>query len=413
LGAAARRSLSLAGTLALAGSVALGGGACSSEGAEETQTIPYRQDWTLEALVDFPYLDAEGAAQITELTVGGRVDEDNFASRGDVIVEFSDELNTGGTNNGPRIRVELRRFTFATSESDAQLDFDRLQLWAFTGTVEPTPDKDAEDSCVASAWQNDCEIRVWYDGLTQPARLGADIRVTLPSIYRHELNISTEDALGEGAWLNRGNVCVDNLNGTADITLGSGEAFVRLADATTPVPVCPQAQVDACVNFTDPVTMEPAAWAAECPCIANFGLGRVQGKSLGSAAANMTVQVPANLWSSFFLRNTGDNVGDEPEPCTAIVDDRPNLVPEPTDNTWTARAESNRPSARAPAFSGFFIDLESLNCAPVRYSEDPEDFVPGALAEEQASEQRGNLRACTDCLTGLTCEQLLAQGSSN
>src|SRR5690606_37114993 len=94
------------GLFAVIGGVGIG--ACTPEPDPEPR--PFEDAWRLELDLPFPYLDAAGTtARIKSLTIGGREEDDNFANRGHVIVQF----DPAGTAADGRIRVEMRRYTMA------------------------------------------------------------------------------------------------------------------------------------------------------------------------------------------------------------------------------------------------------------------------------------------------------------
>ena len=187
--------------------------ACGGDDNPSSTLIPFRDNWQVEAEVPFDYLDGDGNPQISSISIGNSTPiSDNFMNRGDVIVQFADT---------DTITIELRRFTMATNEDLAQEDYDALQLWAYSAGAARPEDLDPETDCTQGGWQNDCRILVYYDGQTQLSRSGADIRVTMPSNYRHTLNIATADNDTDSDYHNRSNVCVQNPNGTVDIDLGN------------------------------------------------------------------------------------------------------------------------------------------------------------------------------------------------
>jgi hypothetical protein len=247
---------------------------------------------------------------------------------------------------------------------------------------------------------------VYYDGQLEPQRFGADLRVTLPEDYRHDINVFTSDNDYDEDYLNRGNVCISNLNGTAKVDLEQGVAFVVLDSQTTPTPECPADDIAACEGFTDPDTGEDAPWHDQCPCYA-YGFGAARVETADNAAANITFDVPADLWAVYSLTNGGDNQSPE---CAASVDlPGADLDEEPQDRPWKASGSANRPSA-APAGTGFIIGGTSEDCANVLFTEDPEDYAGDGKSEEQSSETRGNLTLCDGCARNKSCDELLSGG---
>jgi hypothetical protein len=357
---------------------------------------PFRDEWRVEADVAFEH---EGGA-ITALTVGGLLYDKNFANRGDVIVTYDAPPD--------RIVVEMRRFTFGASAQSAQDDFDALSLWAYNSSgTRPQPPLDMlpKHDCVASgAWRNECTIRVYYDGQSQLVRTGADLRVRLPADYTGQLDIVTEDNDAEGNYLNRGNVCVDGLAGATSVELGSGVAFVRVADVA-PTPTCPPADVAACEAWPE------GAWSSACPCIAaGYAFGGVSVRTTAPAAADATVDLPADLWSAVRMANEGpgQDAADPALHCDAALD-LPNLTFatfEGNDFPWESNALSNLPSEAATLGAGFTVNLTSSGCAPVEAVENPDEFDCTGQ-QEMMSEERGNLRTCEGCLGVASCDDLL------
>lgn len=389
-------------TIALALSAGLTG--CTEAPPTGGDRQPFRDGWEVAADQAFIHTGEDGSAQIFTVTIGGRESNDNFANRGDVIVNF----------DGPadRILIELRRFTTNVSEEAAKDDFDALSLWAFTSSLGQPQAQDAEDDCVASGWQNDCQVRVYFDGMTQLARAGADIRVTLPPDYRGRLNVVTQDNLEDEEYLNRGDVCVSNLFASADIETESGNVWVSLNPDAYPAPKCSPAQIDACENWTveDETGAEvPAPWAPECDCIAvgggEFGLLSIDNRE--NSASDIVVDVPAGLWTSINAQNKGDSQEVAGEHCEAIVT-VPNAEVDETGNDfpWQAKYNANFPGAPAIKGAGFSIQASSNSCGPVAHTESPSEFVGEGNGDDQESSERGNIEICTDCIVQ-TCNELI------
>jgi hypothetical protein len=381
---------------------------CDDSNGTPERGSPRRDEWRVEVDTEFPYKDSEGNVQIDSIFIGGgSKSSDNFVNRGDVIVKFDGEAD--------RIKIEMRRFTWRkdSEEDSIQSDFDKTLLWAFpTSNLVPPDELPPEADCARRnpddpdatfPWLNNCRVRVYYEGQIQPNRLGADLRVTLPSKYRHSVDVSTFDNTTEEDYENRSDVCLQNLNGTADVTLESGHAYVILNRETTPVPVCSAEEHELCEEWT--VEGEPAAWAADCPC-PNQGFGRVGVESQYKGAPNVTVDVPDGLWTSFLIENEGPNQTAE-DHCDVQVDwDK--AEEEDTGILWRKTGEANHPSDAAPAGAGFNVTMAAEECAPVRYTCEPEDFVGHNNADDQPTYDGGTLVLCSGCLEGKTCEELLA-----
>jgi hypothetical protein len=373
--------------------------ACKSDSPTSLSLEPFRDGWQLEVDTEFPHQDDAGVPGITSIVIGGPGDEGNFANRGDVIVEFDDAYED-------RITVEMRRFAWVDDEDAAADGYEKLRLWAYSATpIKPPGEMDPASNCNpgdGSAWQDDCTIRVYYEGQLEPRRFGADLRVTLPADYRHSVQVVTSDNDYDDDYLNRGNVCVDGLNGSVDVELEQGVAYVILDPDTGPVPSCPPEDIEQCENWTDEDD-QPAPWAGDCPCML-LGYGRAVVRTVGKSAADITFDVGSTLWASLSLENSGDNQTESGHHCNADVDWPRAQV---TDyDPWKLTGSANVPDA-APAGGGFGITGEATACAAVSYTEDPDDFVGEGGGDEQTSELRGNLKVCNDCLRGKSCDELL------
>jgi hypothetical protein len=376
------------------------------------QLEPYRDDWRVEAEVDFPYLNDAGETLISTVRIGGRTHQDNFANRGDVIVEFEEGRST--------IKIEMRRFTMALSRANAEEDFEALQLWAYSAN-QASPrkpgDMDPEATCVPTperpsgvSWRDDCAIRVYYDGQTQIARAGADFRVTMPASYRHNVRIITQDAAGDSDYINRGTVCVNNLNGTAEIDLENGVASVIIAESTLAIPTCTPEQVTACdeyVHQAGTADEQEAPWHPDCRCVAetNSAWGSVRVESAEAAAADITIDAPEHLWMNITARNDKSGLSQsDPDHCTAVVT-MPTFVEEERPSPWSVRGTTSKPSSFASG--GYGTTAISKDCSPIAFTTSPQDFVGHGNGHEQTSENRGNVTICTNCIRGQRCEDLI------
>lgn len=375
-------------------------------------TAPYRDEWRVVHEGPFVELDEAGDPLIRSLIVGNTLGyDDNFVNRGDVIVQFDGEPGT--------IRVEFRRFTFAASQADAQAVYERMALWAYnssTGSPKRPVDMDEADRCdgvdaggAPRAWKDGCAVYLYYDGQAQLVRAGADIRVTLPPEYRGALALATSDNVAEDAYPNRGNVCVDGLPGAVDIELQNGLAFVSVA-ATSPYPSCPEELVAECEAYDDPSTDGPDAWAADCPCI-NLGYnpGLVKVASLEPSSADITVDVPSGLWTSFRAENAGENTL-QGKHCAAAIEGLASVefsagMSDPN-KPWLRGGVANQPAA-APA-GGFRVDLKSSGCEAVGAVESPGEWDPEVVDPEPTL--RGTIEICEGCLVGTRCDALLPGG---
>ena len=317
-----RHPITVTSMFALATMAGLATG-CPDDSDSGTKRTPFRDDWEVVIDQDFIHLDGDGNPQISRLTIGGREYDDNFANRGDVIVNFDGAAN--------HILVEFRKFTFSPSQEAAQADFDALSAWAYAGVSSPKPpghkDLDVEDDCIASGWQSDCEVLVYYDGLSQLRRSGTDIRVTLPPDYRQRIDVVTQDNVEDDDYFNRGNVCIGNLFASANVQTESGNVWVRLNPETYPAPKCSPEEIADCESFMidDGMGgMTSAPWAPECACMTvgggEFGVLAIDNRA--DTASDITVDMPAELWASISAQNKGSvfrRMESEREASAAVI----------------------------------------------------------------------------------------------
>ena len=380
-------------------------------GDTTVDSVPYRDDWMVAHQAPFHYRDDSGEPQILTISIGGDPYMNNFANQGDVIVELADT---------DEITIEMRKFTMASDDTAAQADFDALHLWAYDASGNPKPpgQMDPADDCAhvdthtgqARPWVDACRILVFYDGQTQLERAGADLRVTIPRAYQGKLDITTTDEDEDADYHNRGDVCIADLAGSAQVSMRSGRGYVRLASDITPTPTCAPKDVAACESWTkDDGT--PAAWAPQCPCFAGGAtFGQLTVDSPMPSAAEMTVDVPGDLWAAINLQvaatsASGDGCGAQCEASVTL----PAYVPDPTvgDDPLHRRGVANYPGHPAVA-AGYGIQLTTHGCAPVSSTESPDDFVGVDNGALEHTEEHGNLTACNGCLQGMSCEQILA-----
>ncbi len=395
---------------------------CSDGSTGLSPQAPRRDEWRLVIDQPFPVFDEAGNLVIGEITIGGTETSDNFANRGDIIVEYVDT---------PNIQVEMRRFTMAASDAAAEEDFEALQIWAYDagGSPKKPADMDEEDNCRdpnrAMPWRNDCEIRVYYEGMNQLDRAGADLRVRLPRQWVGELNVVTEDNAEDSDYHNRGNVCVTDLPGPVEVALGNGSAFISLAANASEIPQCPAADQQACRD---------AGWdPAMCPCLGGsnpYTFSSAKVTTHDASAANITLDIPpAPFWSAVNLTNEGPaqmKAGsgnmcppDDGACCEAKVDvasvgmyvlDEIAVGTEATRNPWRNKGTINYPGEPAVNGAGYNIQLTSKDCQAITSTESPEDFVGKGLGTEQDTEERGNITVCSGCLRGRTCAELIPGG---
>lgn len=330
--------------------------------AERTSVLAvrFRDDWREELVVALP----EGLERIS---VGGLVEDANFANRGDILVSY--------TGTAGEMRVEARRFAAAVDTTAAKAQFDALALWAYEGALVEPGSHLLGEPCF-DAWRDECQLRVFYDDpdegpdATQPLRLGADFRITLPPDYGGRLELTTEDEL-EAHELS--DVIVGGLEGSLDVELGSGTVEIRVAE-DNPGVRCEQAELEAC---------EAADWALDCGCL---DLGWIDVESFGHP--DVTIDLPADAWA-----RVGLEVRDPPYDCPLIVecgDFDACEISEP--NAAVRLARLNDPSDGASANDGMRVGVGFDGCADVTHEPWPE------CAE--VIEPRGSARVCSGCLDG-------------
>lgn len=325
---------------------------------------PFRDIWREE--LSFP------AANIERLRIGGTLTNDNFANRGDIDVVYVE-----GTRN---ITIELQRFSFDSELDDAEHKFERTTLWAYASETVHMPGPLLADTTCTNPDARFCHVRVYYDGLIQPARSGANIRVMVPSGWPGRLELSTEDNLQEPGYPDRGDILVDGLAGHLDVMFDSGRASIRLDDDFPYFPGCPHN--DAC---------EAEGLAPDCGC-EEFARVHVQARE--EQAATITVDAPAWKYYDASLRN------DDPLlelGCVVEVDcggfDACELDEDYVSVDNVARAVINYPGPPAAVGAGIQIELVSGACAMIEHAEQPTDYFTGP-----GMEVRGDVRFCSGCL---------------
>lgn len=324
--------------------------------------------------------------QVGTITIGGNAVDDNFINRGDVEVYL-----TGPSN---RITIQMRKFTNAPDQAAADENFDKLDIWAYTAAVAPPGEVDPETDCLP-AWKNDCEVRAYFNGLTQPVRDGADFRVFLPADYTGAVRIVTEDMTVDEEYPARSDVRVVEGRGDIDISLESGVVEVQMADDITEAARCTQAQIEDCRTYENE-DGEPEPWNPMCACTAAVGeFTGVKAVSRTEQPSNMTVQIPSGIWANAILQNTTQGLTPSSKPlCMAetLCDEFDECDPN-QEFPWKSNTEVNDPGDSAPESAGFNVNLESAGCGAVLFVDGPEDF-----GSEPKTEDRGFLTVCSDCL---------------
>lgn len=360
-------------------------GACADQ-AEEPTLAPFRGQWRLlEGPIPLAVAD-DGEYDVSEVFVGGRLYERNFANRGDVLVEYE----TGRDS----IEIHGRPFDAAFDRAEADQALERLGLW-ISDTDVATPDRAADDGDCTVLWHEGCGVRVIHEGSTQKVRSGMDLRVVLPADYRGRITVATEDLIEDADYQNRGNVCIWGLPGSASVALGSGQALVTMADTLQSAPSCAPADVAAC---------DAQGWANGCRCTSDdqtFGQLSIQ----STHPADIAVQTVPSVWSRFDiaveLPQNANSV-----PCSAQID-LAGADLAAAENPWTAAGETAPPPG-AIDDGGYAMTIRSKGCRAVSFVEDPDAFVQGG--EGMIDAQRGDLKICDGCVLNTSCDDFLENG---
>ena len=351
-----------------------------------------------------PYIDewrvvAEGPVdELTFLSVGDRLISGNFANRGDVTVILDAAATT--------VKVEMQRFTIATSQTAADGNFSRMQYWGYNaatpGQRDPMNPDDAALLCF-SPENTGCYIRAYYDGQTQPVRDGANFRVTLPAGWDGDLEITTEDNINDGieTYPDRSDVVVTGLAGTLSVDLDSGNASIKVDPSIDHYAGC--SANDLC-ETGDPNAMPPlGAYDPTCGCTDPTFIKVITGTG---QASNITIDVPTTSavtgnprWYDVRLENEGTFSAGSDFVCQATIDCDafgPGCLinPDYASIEYKEWAAINYPGDPAIPATGIQINATSKDCANIAYLEDPKDYD----LDEFPLEQRGNVRVCSRCL---------------
>lgn len=388
---------SLALSLGLTLGLSLFAAGCGDSGSGDDGPLnegAHPQETKWKTVVDNLPFPLSGDGQIYSISVGRLDYNHNFANRGDVEVFLDQDAEV--------ITVEMRYYDFSddvTALGDEAVvgTFDRMSLWAFVNSGNPAkPDSmPPEDNCTVDTWKSGCAIYVYYDGQTQPARAGADIRVHLPKAYRGELNITTEDNTAESTFPRVGNITVDGICGSGTINLAQGNANIKMCRELTPAPLCTAEQIKGCEDFVDPDTMMPAAWSNLCPCPAeNFGQLKIE--ALKPYAGNITVDIPTTTWLNANLANEET---DKPHECKPELPACAGKICSPVSlDDYTISGEFNYPSKAAASGAGFNLTVKSAGCSPVTYFKSADDWSEVEADSKPTTEVRGHINVCSGCI---------------
>ncbi len=370
----------------------------SGDSGEEGGPRPQEGEW--KQVVDRVPFPLSGDGAVTELRVGRREYGENFANRGDVEVYLDQDAEV--------ISVEMRAYDFssdliahgdpdAPSPEEMLGSLGRMSLWAFVSAGNPAPPAlmPPEDDCTVGTWRSGCAIYVYYDGKAQPARSGADLRVHLPRKYRGALDITTEDNDAESSFPRVGDVTVAGLCSSGTVQLAQGTATVNMCRDLTPAPTCSAAQIEACEEFIDPDTMQPAAWSNLCPCPAeNFGQLRIE--AVKPWAGDIIVDIPTTTWLNANLANLETN---KPHECKAELAACTGDICTPVviDET-SVSGEFNDPGPAAAQGAGFNLTVTSAGCNPVTFFDAIDDWNEDPALSKPTTETHGHVTVCSGCL---------------
>jgi hypothetical protein len=221
-----------------------------------------------------------------------------------------------------------------------------------------------------------CHVRVHYDGLFQPVRDGANIRVTLPHGWDGMLALETEDNLAEACYPDRGDVYVDGLAGQLEVRLDSGRVQIRLDETYAHYPGCPDN--DSCVA---------AGFSIDCGCTE---FGRVSVEARSGRAAEILVDVPPDNYYTAVLDNADTLLA---LGCVVDIDcdSFADCDLQPSSDS-TRQAILNYPGPPTIVGLGIRVELHSGACSMIEHADEPDDYF-----EAPSSEVRGNLRLCSGC----------------
>lgn len=365
--------------------------ACPEEHIAKQDIKPLETDW--EKVVDGLPFPLSGDGQVKSLQIGRREYSENFANRGHIEVLYDHPEET--------ISIEMKKYLYA-NELDAYGDqaagtpgvFSRMYLWAYASSGNPTKpsSQDAAEDCTKDTWKDGCKIHVYYDGLSQPQRSGADFRVHLPTGWRGDLTLITEDNADDTTFPRRGNLKVDGFCSSGEFDLEAGRADVKFCDSLTPAPECNADGIADCEGFPDGSGSE--AWAKECACGDGTLFGSLRIEAPQPWAANITVDIPPNVWLNATLSNTEMM---KPHSCKPTIDcPAQSCVPDATTDEYAPHAEFNYPSSAAPAGAGYNLTVISGGCTEIPYVDTPDQWTKNT--EDLPQELRGNLKVCSGCL---------------
>lgn len=405
-------SLSGLGLTLLTGAASCGDGNLLPEDASPFQ----ESGWQVVVQTAFPLNDSDDGTveAVRSVVIGNYEGEmDPFANRGNVEVLYDQDAEV--------IIIEMRKFAFEVTEEEATTQYNRIHGWGYTSpsTVKKPTDMEDENSCLPlysqlpspsademdaadkhlalpvshpmyetlkKPWLNSCYFLMYFDGQSQPARVGTDIRVHLPRTFDGKLSIETQDNDEEDLYPRRGDVKVDGLCGEGDISVTNGNVDIRMCQNLNIAPGCTDSVVAAC---------EEQGWDPACGCTE---YGQLKIESRDPNASNITVDIPDGPWIRALLNNEEDSqIPGAEATCNVSVENcGPNCILDQSDQTpWSATVDFNYPGGAAIAGGGYNIQATSKGCAAVPFVTEPSDYNPES---EPPSERRGTVKMCTGCL---------------
>lgn len=377
--------------LVLLGSLAPGCGDNRFGGGDDDPDLgefrPFVGDWEKPETIQLPFT-ADGDYAITTLRIGGTAvgTGQNFANRGDIVVVY--DADPG------EMLIETRKFTHARSTEGAEADFARLQLWLSDANFEQPPPVPqlGDDTCAVGMWRDGCGIRTWYDGQSQEARSGMDLRVHLPSDFLARIEVTTEDNDIDEDYQRRGDVCLWDLPASAKVNLAQGEVLVKMADDVIATPTCAEEDIAAC---------DAVEWANDCPCFAKGDSPssvRIEGQR-----SDIGVSLPSSTFAKVFVENR-EGQPPQRDACSAAID-VPGAVLEPSDKPWK---QVGVIASRGSETGALEVSAFSDECDSVFHVESPDFYVPGGDGQEDP--RRGDITVCDGCIQNLSCDDFLEDG---
>lgn len=348
-------------------------------------------DWEDVVETKFVAVDGDDEEEVTELFIGGLERDNNFVNRGDIEVYYTEDEN---------IRIRARKFLIAETEEEAKERFDKFFFWAWAR--DPSSPKDLEDAdpegeskCSDDHWVDGCNVRAWYEGQTQPERLGMDFQVWLPKGWAGKLVVTTEDNLAEGEeYPDRGDITIKGASGPVEVNGEGGVVRISRPEGLSEALNCPESDFKKCQdsNWAEPGTQS-------CPCD-TFGTIKVTMEH----AANVFVSLNNPLMmTQVFMSNNQDGLSPNSTPlceadfdCSGMeecdqgaIDDR--------DQEWKLMHQANVPEDAQKGI-GFNVSIDVNACVDQDYVESASDFG------EPKTEARGFMYICAK--DGDTCSAI-------